>query len=120
MRGRTRVAFQFDGSQCRENILHLRTEELGSSTQRVTILPQLALISRDMLLLLDRDAEMSTGHQVVNVPGNLNLSWVRPGDFVDEGIERALSSQHCLCTHGSADLGKQDHVCRLVKSQRGH
>jgi len=106
--------------ECREDILDLGTEELGSSSKGIPILSQNALVVVDVrlfLLMVGSGGEGTSLQELIDGPGDLDLTGVGSALVVDEWIKRGLGSQKSLDSHGGKDLCKQCKVDGIVESQ---
>lgn len=83
----TGVALEGDGGERREDILHLRAEELRRGAQGVPVLAELTDVGGDVLLVLAGDCELRSLEQVVDRGGDLDLPGMRASDGVDERVE---------------------------------
>ena len=80
----TRIALERDSLERGQNVLDLRTQELGGRPERVTVLPELALILGNVDLVLVLGGELRVIEQAANVLRHLNLAGVRAADVVDK------------------------------------
>ena len=109
----TGVALNRDRSKRRQDVLHLRTQELCGGTQRVPVLAELSDISGDMLLLLSGHRELRAFEELADCRSDLDLTRVRARDGVDERREGPARSEHRLSAHCSAHLSEQRQMNRF-------
>lgn len=115
----TGVALLSDGIECREDILDLGTEELRRSPERVPVLPQNTLVVVNgclFLFVVSSGGEGASIQEVVNRPGDLDLTGMRSALVVDERIKGGLGSEESFNTHSGEDLGEQREMDGIIEN----
>jgi hypothetical protein len=69
----------------------------------------------DFILMLS--SQLRLPKQDPDVLRDLNLTRMRAASVVDEWVEGADRTQHSLCTHSGADLGKQSKMRCLIQGK---
>ena len=116
----TGVALERHRRKSRQDIFHLRAQELRRGAQRVPVLPQLANVGRDMLLLFGRDSKLRTLEQVSDRLRNFHLTGMWARDGVNEWREGATSAEHRFGAHRSAYGAEECEVDSLVGREGAH